>query len=402
MTYFAPAGTVLHLNDVARGFCRGLYAESSATELRAVLRRVSGLPHCWEISSARAGMTVVLGAMRSLVSDVRRDEVLIPAYTCYSVPAAIVRAGLKPRLCDVDPNTLGMDVTALRNADFSRVLAVLSSNLYGIPNELSEIESIARERGVSMLDDAAQALGATVHGRAAGSFGDAGLFSFDKGKIICTIQGGAIVARNSALSSRLGTAVDELQASSLCETLVNCIKLPIYAVLLRPTLYGAVQRLPFLGLGKTAFDTTYPISHLSKPQIGVAVQLAQRLDFLNGQRRVNAERLTAALQNLRHVVLPAIGAGVRPAFARFPIRIVDAQARRDVIRHLNAIGIGATASYPSCLADVPEVRALLPQSDLSMPGARSVAAQIVTLPTHGYCPHDLGERVRRGILECLG
>src|SRR5690606_13714195 len=109
-------------------------------------------------------------------------------------PASIVRAGLRPRLCDVDPATMGMSPEALERADFSRVLAIVSANLYGLPNALPAIERITRERGVFMLDDAAQALGARIAGRAVGSFGDAGLYSFDKGKIICTIQGGAIVA----------------------------------------------------------------------------------------------------------------------------------------------------------------------------------------------------------------
>jgi perosamine synthetase len=81
-------------------------------------------------------------------------------------------------------------------------------------------------------------------------------------------------------------------------------------------------------------------------------------------------------------------------YARFPLRVADPAKRARLIAALDAGGIGATASYPLSLADVPEVAARLPAADLKMPGARMLAAQIVTLPTHGYCPPDLGERVR--------
>ena len=78
--------------------------------------------------------------MRATIGDSTRNEVIIPAYNCYSVPAAIQRAGLKPRLCDVRPATLGIDTDKLAGRDYSRVLAVLSANLYGVPNDLGAIE----------------------------------------------------------------------------------------------------------------------------------------------------------------------------------------------------------------------------------------------------------------------
>jgi dTDP-4-amino-4,6-dideoxygalactose transaminase len=120
---------------------------------------------------------------------------------------------------------------------------------------------------------------------------------------------------------------------------------------------------------------------------------------LNDQRRANARRLAEALRELRNILLPTVRADALRAYARFPLRIVDPQMRRDVVQLLNTHGIGASTSYPLCLADVPEVRAIIPPSDADMPGARELAAQIVTLPTHGYCQPDLGRRVRSLLRE---
>jgi dTDP-4-amino-4,6-dideoxygalactose transaminase len=354
------------------------------------------LPHAWPIASGRAAMTLILDSLRKVANDPRRDEVLVPAYTCYSVPASIARAGLKFRLVDVDPRTLGMDPQALAKADFSRALAVVTSNLYGIPNDLPAIEGIAQARGVFMVDDSAQSFGARVGGRAVGAFGDAGLYSFDKGKVICTIQGGAIVCRDERVARAIGSAIDALPASTLAETFGNCLKLPIYSVCLRPALYGAIRSMPFLGLGRTMYEERYPIATLSAPQMGVAIELLRRLEGIAADRRENAAKLRAALDGMRGIELPALAPDAEPAWVRFPMRVTDASQRDAVVAAIDAAGIGATVSYPLALCDVPEVASRL-RTPGPMPGARLLASQIVTLPTHAFCPEGYEQRVRAAV-----
>jgi dTDP-4-amino-4,6-dideoxygalactose transaminase len=123
-----------------------------------------------------------------------------------------------------------------------------------------------------------------------------GLYSFDKGKVICTIQGGAIVCREDRVRQAIGAEMDRLGSSAFAETLGNCIKLPIYAICLRPSVYGAIRSLPFLGLGRTEYETRYPIAHLSNPQAGVAIQLLRRLDGIASQRQRRASMLRRALE----------------------------------------------------------------------------------------------------------
>jgi len=399
MTYYAPAGTPVTLGDIARGALGAPAAASAA--VAATLRRVSGLEHAWPISSGRAAMTVILQAMRAARGDPSFNEVIVPAYTCYSVPAAIERAGLKPRLCDIDPATLGMKPEALDRCDFSRTLAVISANLYGLPNALGEIETICRRRNVFLLDDAAQALGAKLNARAAGSFGDAGLYSFDKGKIISTIQGGAVVCRQSDLTAHLETELAKLPRGTILESSGNLLKLAVYSIFLRPDLYGVIRRLPFTGLGHTRYETRYPVTALTRWQAGVAARLLERLLELNGRRRMLAGAYQAALAGVPGIEIVQSLPGAEPAFARYPFRVREPETRDRVLAALDRAGIGATASYPRSLADVPEVIARVPAADRSCPGARRIASTIVTLPTHAYCPPDIADRVRRTLIECL-
>lgn len=251
-----------------------------------------------------------------------------------------------------------------------------------------------------MLDDSAQSFGARIAGRAVGAFGDAGLYSFDKGKVICTIQGGAVVCRDERVARAIGAAIGALPPSTLAETFGNCLKLPIYSICLRPALYGAIRSLPFLGLGKTMYEERYPIAHLSAPQMGVAIELLRRLDEIAADRRSKAARLRAALGGLPGIELPDIAPDAEPAWVRFPLRVADASKRDAVVAAIDAAGIGATISYPLALCDVPEVAARL-RANPPMPGARLVASQIVTLPTHGFCPEGFEQRIRAAASQAL-
>ncbi len=390
MGFVAPAGTPLSLTDLARGAARGL---SSATivQLRRGLSAAGGRQRAWLASTGRAAMTLALTAMKQAAGDPRRVEVIFAGYTCYSVPASVQRAGLVPRICDVDPATLSLDFDSLAGVDLSRVLAIVSANLYGLPNALEEIESLAHQAGLFMVDDAAQALGARYRDRRAGNFGDVGLYSFDKGKNITTLQGGVLVADAGRVGDELDAVMNGLRDVRPTGIPATLAKLPVYALLLRPWAYGLVRHLP-IGLGLTPWDVDYPLEPYSPALAGLAAVQLERLDAINGTRIANAERLRAMLMDVPGVTLPRVLPGAVPVYARFPM-LVDADRRADVISRLERAGIGATVSYPRALIDVPEVAARLPADQRPTPGAREVASRIVTLPTHGYAPPEMARQV---------
>ena len=217
MGFVAPAGTRLFAGDLFIGAIRGIHA-SSWSRLEGGLCAATGRQSAEFYSTGRAAMTVAFEAMKQVAHDRDRNEVIIPGYTCYSVPASIERAGLVPRLCDVDPETLGPDLRSLASIDSRRVLAIVSSNLYGLPNALQEMEDFARDNRLFMLDDAAQALAARVAQRPVGGFGDIGLLSFDKGKNITTLHGGCLVMNPGRLQEAVVSITRQLArpSGSLC------------------------------------------------------------------------------------------------------------------------------------------------------------------------------------------
>jgi len=382
--YLAPAGTPIGAGDLWRWLCSLPRRRRVLEEFRGQLTARFGLAGCEFVSSGRAGMTLLLQTLHELRGEAERNEVLIPGYTCFSVPASIERAGLRVRVCDIDPRTLDYDAARLAGFDFSRVLAVVSANLYGMPNDLGAIEAVARRHGVYMVDDAAQALGASCAGRPVGTFGDVGLFSLDKGKNITSMQGGILITRNAEIAAALRRRVAALPVPGLAGTLAQVLKLFVYALLLPPSRYGITRQLPFLGLGRTPYQAPSPLSRYSPALGAFAALLFARLDELGAERRANAQRVAAATAGTAGLQPVALVKGAEPVFVRLPMLAATPQLREAFLEALNAAGIGATGSYPAAIVDIPELRERLDQRDLECPGASSVAARILTLPTHPF------------------
>src|SRR5437667_7490298 len=150
----SPAGAPLPVRTVLASALRSSGDHRGLAEL---LGERLGIQNLFFISSGRAALTVLLKALQQC-SD--RREVVVPAYTCFSVPSAVARAGLLIRLCDVDPKTLGLDFNALVRLDLGKALCIVSTGLYGMPDDLVALEVIARTCGTFLVDDAAQCLGA--------------------------------------------------------------------------------------------------------------------------------------------------------------------------------------------------------------------------------------------------
>ena len=338
-------------------------------------------------------MVVALKALRRL-APADRDEVILPSYTCYSVAASIAKAGLRPRLVDISPETLDFAPAGLADADFGRVLAIIATNLYGLPNDMPTLLRLARERGLFLIDDAAQAMGATIADRPSGTWGDVGLFSFDKGKNISAIDGGAVVTQAREIAGALDEEMAQLTVPALTTSAVHVAKALAYFALLRPWLYWIPIRMPQLELGRTEFTMDFPLAHPDPALMALGVVMMRHLERFAQARRDNAALLLSGLRRISRVSTITARADALPAYVRLPVLLPDRTQRDAAIAALVGDGIGATGSYPECLADVPDLRPLLVNASAAFPGGRAVAQRIVTLPTHPFVTsHDVARVV---------
>jgi perosamine synthetase len=135
------------------------------------------------------------------------DEVIIPAFCCSAVVSPIQALGAVPVLADVGAE-LNLTVETVDQAITKKTRAVVVAHLFGNPAEIEPMIELTRSRNIRIIDDAAQALGATLDGRSLGSFGDAGILSFGKEKICFGLGGGAVVSRRPEAVADLKRSLD--------------------------------------------------------------------------------------------------------------------------------------------------------------------------------------------------
>lgn len=154
------------------------------------MERRIGVPHVLGMNSCTSALLAALVAL-----DIGPgDEVIVPGYTFIASIAAIAFAGAVPVLCEID-DTLNLDPNDLASKLSSRTKAVLAVHMLGVACDMDAIIDFCSKHGLKLIEDCAQACGATYHGHHVGSFGDAGAFSLNVFKTITAGDGGALSCR---------------------------------------------------------------------------------------------------------------------------------------------------------------------------------------------------------------
>ncbi len=165
--------------------------------LQAELQKYMGVPAVELLTNGHMALELSLQAMNL------QGEVITTPFTFASTTHAIVRNGLEPVFCDIDPETYTMDVTQIERLITDRTCAILPVHVYGNVCNIEEIERIAHKYGLKVLYDAAHTFGETYKGQGIGNYGDASCFSFHATKVFNTIEGGAVCYRDPDMGRRL-------------------------------------------------------------------------------------------------------------------------------------------------------------------------------------------------------
>ena len=194
-----PAAAPVSTRDLFRGIS-GLFGDGYLGKFENEIRGYFGSEFVFLASSGKASLVLILKGLSSLRP---RKKVLIPAYTCYSVPSAIVKSGLEIALCDVDPDTLDFDYPQLERLADDQTLCIVSTHLFGIPSDVERTRRICEEKGIFLVEDAAQAMGVEHAGRKLGTLGDVGFFSLGRGKNISCGSGGIILTSSADIAESI-------------------------------------------------------------------------------------------------------------------------------------------------------------------------------------------------------
>jgi dTDP-4-amino-4,6-dideoxygalactose transaminase len=168
------------------------------------------------LNRGRSALTLALRIFRQARPGA--DEVIVPAYVCPSVVAAVAETGLRVVPVDIDSN-LNLSAEAAQKSISGKTLAVIAVHMYGCPAPIREIDAVCRERGVFLIDDSAQVVGVSIGGQPLGTFGDIGIVSFSQSKSIVTGDhnaGGLLVVNNRDLEKDVANSYRALPDARRC------------------------------------------------------------------------------------------------------------------------------------------------------------------------------------------
>ena len=358
MYYYPPAETKIPLPAILKAFF------TSTAGFEKTPCNYLQIKNCILGNSGRALLYLLLASLKKKDTN-KRNEVVIPGYTCYSVAAAIARAGLKIKVYDLDPTTLQPDINSLNISVSEKTLAVIFQHLFGIPTPVDEFKEIAQKTGAALIEDAAQALGGALKGKPLGTTGDFGIYSFGRGKPLPLGCGGALIGKNAG-------AVSNLIPKSTSKGRISLMSTFVIQIVSKPFLYRIPEKLP-LGLGKTIFDPDFSISAMPTAIKRLGSITVAHLEHLNSHRCHIAKTYEQALNNKKTIPVPP---ECRPVYTRFPLMAGISPISEELKR------LGVRRMYPQAILNVDVIKPYLADSQPDTPGALEIAQKLITLPTH--------------------
>lgn len=349
------------------------------------IKQYCGSKYCFLVSSGKAALVLILSALKKLYPD--RDTVLMPAFTCYSVPASVKRAGLKIALCDTAPSSLGLDTERLQNIvtaekGANKILCIVVTHLFGCPENYGAIRAIAGA-DIPIVEDAAQAMGEEIDGRKLGTLGDAGFFSLGRGKALSTMEGGVIVTSRADIGETIGTLIKSLHKYSIAETLTLAAKTILANILQYPLFFWLPKAMPVLRLGETIYDENFSLNHISYFQRRLADDWLGRLKKHRDARikniRLWKDRLPVGFSSA------CMGDG-KLSLIRLPIFVGSREERDKLVKLSEQNGLGVMPSYPSPINKIPEISQEF--VDQSYPHAHDICSRLITIPVHEFVRKD--------------
>ena len=320
-------------------FIMGPEIDALEEELSVML----GVRHAVAVSSGTDALLLALMAL-----DIKAgDEVITSPYSFFASAGEIARVGATPVFVDIDLETYNIDSGRVRAAITPRTKAILPVHLFGLPADMDPIVEVASRAGIPVIEDAAQAIGATYKGRLAGGIGRFGCFSFFPSKNLGAFGDAGLVTTNDDTLGRLARTM---------------------------RVHGMEPKYHHHVIGGNF--------RMDALQAAVLRIKARHLEAWTDARRANATRYATLFRDAdltSHVTLPVEPPERRHIFNQFVIRT----PRRDDLRaHLTARGIGTEIYYPEPL-HVQPCFSYLRHRRGDFPAAERAAAESLAIPIYG-------------------
>jgi dTDP-4-amino-4,6-dideoxygalactose transaminase len=287
---------------VLRVLDSGILSGAHAPEIKALEKefaKFTGTSHCLSTNSGTAALHMAVAAAGIKPGE----EVITSAFTFLASALAVLHHNAIPIFADIDPVTFNISPAEIERKITPRTRAIIPVHIHGLPADMDEILAIARKHNLVVIEDAAQAHGATYKGKKTGSIGDMGAFSIQSSKNLAAGEGGLFVTNSDALHER-----------------ANCVR-QFGEQAADSTPAGIDTKHPLDDLRDYNAVTMGWMYRMTSLTAAIARCQLARLDEHNRNAQKNAEHLTKRLKGLDLVTAPVIPADRTSIFHKYRVRL---------------------------------------------------------------------------------
>lgn len=375
--------------QILRSLCSASIVEGAAvSDLKSQVIETLGVRDVVLCGSGSLALEIALRAC----GVTQGDEVVIPTFCCSAVVPPILTVGATPVLADVGEE-LNLTVDTVGAVITQKAKAIIVPHLFGNPADIGAIIELARRKNIRVIDDAAQALGATIDGRPAGSFGDAGILSFGSEKICSGLGGGAAISsQKDFLTER---SMVGLAPARCFSTLTSFLSTLVWRRWRRWTLPMQAVFSASKSRSPTGLPSPYRRQGLANLSAAVALSLVQNLRGNITARRARVDSFRELLGNVEGLQLIPHRPG--SACLAQVARVLPDRTRPDLASHvIEALGragyeiqgsyvpIHLLSNFTKCVWD-------------RLPHAERVWADLIELPCEPYLSFDHVERIAAAV-----
>jgi perosamine synthetase len=272
-------------------------------EFENMIKDYVGCDYCLTLNSGTSALHSIL-----LAYDIQpNDEIVVPSFTFISTANSVLLAGAKPVFADIEDKTFGLDPQKLIENISTSTKAIIPVDVGGLSCQINEIKKISGENNLLLIEDAAEALGASINGEKVGSISDTSMFSFCGNKVLTTGEGGAIVTND--------------------KTIFEKIKLiRSHGRLDKGNYFDDPSLSNYLSLGYNW--------RMSSITATLGISQMQRLDKTIKKRKQNAVEISSKLSKCKSIIVPKIPEGYEHIFQMYTIRLPNKEIRDNLQKHL--------------------------------------------------------------------
>jgi len=283
------------------------------------------------------------------------DEVIVPSFTFIATANAPLFVGAKPVFAEIEEVTYGLDPQDVEAKINSKTKAIIPIHYGGGPCLIRELQQIAHKHNILLIEDAAEAFGAGIDGKRAGTFGDAAILSFCQNKVITTGEGGAVVTNSKEVCERLRL----LRSHGRLET---------------EDYFSSTEHMDYITLGYN-----FRMSNIAAV-LGVA-QL-EKVDKIIKMRRNNALNMNRKLSDIEGIIIPKAPDGFFHVYQMYTVRLKGvANLRDNLIRYLSKRGIMSKVYFhPVHLTEFYQREFCYRRGEL--PLTEEIASEVITVPMY--------------------